>query len=55
MYSVAFTRSYKDGNDWKDSSSFSPDDLLTLAKIANDAHTFVHQDRYKEVSERRDA
>ena len=45
MYSVTFTRSYKDGNDWKDSSSFGPDDLLTLAKIADEAHTFIHQNR----------
>jgi hypothetical protein len=55
MYSVTFTRSYKDGDDWKDSSSFGPDDLLTLAKIANDAHTFVHQNRSKEASEQREA
>jgi hypothetical protein len=47
MYSVTFSRSYKDGNDWKDSSSFGPDDLLTLAKIANEAHTFIHQTRLK--------
>ena len=39
MYSVTFTRSYKDGNDWKDSSSFGPEDLLTLAKIANDVRS----------------
>lgn len=52
MYSVTFGRSYKDGNDWKDSSSFGPDDLLTLAKIANDAHTFIHQNRSKEATGR---
>jgi len=45
MYSVTFTRSYKDGNVWKDSSSFDPDDLLTLAKIAYDAHSFIHLQR----------
>jgi hypothetical protein len=52
MYSVTFSRSYKDGNEWKDSSSFGPDDLLTLAKIADDAHTFIHQHRSKETAER---
>jgi hypothetical protein len=41
MYSVTFSRSYKDGDAWKDSGSFGPDDLLVLAKAANDAHTFV--------------
>ena len=53
MYSVTFTRSYKDGNDWKDSSSFGPDDLLTLAKIADDAHTFIHQNRLKDAATER--
>lgn len=43
MYSVKFSRSYKDGNEWKDSSSFGIDDFLTLAKIASEVHTFIHQ------------
>jgi hypothetical protein len=46
MYSVTFTRSYKDADQWRESASFGPDDLLTLAKIANEAHTFIHQDRH---------
>jgi hypothetical protein len=45
MYSVTFTRSYKDGDDWKDSSSFGFDDLLTLAKMADEAHSFIRQQR----------
>jgi hypothetical protein len=53
MYSVTFTRSYKDGNDWKDSSSFGPDDLLTLAKIATDAHTFIYQNRSREGADQK--
>lgn len=52
MYSVTFGRSYKDGTEWKDSSSFGPDDLLTLAKIADDAHSFIHQNRSKKTVER---
>jgi len=55
MYSVTFSRLYKNGDTWKDSGSFGPDDLLTLAKLANDAHTFVHQNRSKEASERRES
>ena len=55
MYSVTFTRSYKDGNEWKDSASFGPDDLLTLAKIADEAHTFVHQARSQENAARRES
>ena len=45
MYSVTFRRSYKDGERWKDSASFGVDDLLTLAKAANDAHTWIHNAR----------
>jgi hypothetical protein len=41
MYKVTFSRSYKDGNEWKDSAAFGPDDLLELAKAADDAHTWV--------------
>jgi hypothetical protein len=42
MYNVAFSRSYKDGeNNWKDSASFGVDDLLLLAKAADDAHTWI--------------
>ena len=50
-YSVTFSRSYKDGNHWKDTSSFGPDDLLVLAKVMNDAHTFIHQCRAKDATE----
>ena len=42
MYSVTFRRSYRDGNQWKDSASFGVDDLLALAKAATDAHTYIH-------------
>lgn len=42
MYNVTFSRSYKDGDTWKDSASFGPDDLLIVAKAANDAHSHIH-------------
>jgi len=42
FYSTAFERRYKDkeGN-WKGSTSFSSDELLLLAKVADLAHTEV--------------
>ncbi len=41
-YSVTFSRSYKDGDgNWKDSVSFGPDDLLLVAKVADEAHTWI--------------
>jgi hypothetical protein len=40
-YNVTFERLYKDGDDWKSSSSFGRDDLLPLAKLADQAHSWV--------------
>ena len=40
-HSVNFSRLYKDGDDWKNSSSFGRDDLLLLAKVADQAHTRI--------------
>jgi hypothetical protein len=46
MYSVTFSRSFKDGqNNWKESSSFGFDDLLLLAKAADEAHSWVARQR----------
>jgi hypothetical protein len=50
MYSVTFSRSYKESERWKDSSSFGVDDLLTLAKAANDAHTHIYELRRQEAA-----
>jgi hypothetical protein len=40
-HSVSFERIYKDGDDWKSTSSFGRDDLLVLAKVADLAHTWI--------------
>ncbi len=50
---VMFSRSYKDGNDWKDTSGFGLDDLLLLAKAANDAHTWIAGQRTRDAAEAR--
>ena len=41
-YNVTFKRIYKDdeGN-WKSTSSFGVGDLLVVAKVADNAHTFI--------------
>jgi len=43
-YSVTFARAYRDqdGN-WQSSGSFGRDDLLVLAKIADQAHSWIHR------------
>ena len=40
-YNVTFTRCYREGSDYKTSASFGRDDLLTLAKVADIAHTEI--------------
>lgn len=48
MYNVTLSRSYTDdeGN-WHDSQSFGFDDLMTVAKCAFDAHTWISTERAK--------
>lgn len=42
MHNVTLTRLYKDDNDnWADSTSFGRDDLPLLAKVADQAHTWI--------------
>ncbi len=39
---VALTRSYKQGDDiWKETDSLGFDDLLTMAKLFDLAHTYI--------------
>jgi hypothetical protein len=40
-YSVTPRRSYKQGEEWKESDSFGFDDLLTLAKLFDLAHSWI--------------
>ncbi len=40
-FNVTFSRSYKDGDEWKSTDSFGRDDLLVLAKAANEAHSWI--------------
>ena len=38
---VTFSRIYRDGDDWKTTLSFGFRNLLTLAKLADQAHTLI--------------
>jgi len=43
-YNVTLSRSYKGANDeWKSADSFSADDLLLVAKVADQAHSWIIQ------------
>ena len=40
-FTVSFSRRFRQGEEWKESKSFHRNDLPTLAKVANDAHTWI--------------
>ena len=42
-YNVTLSRNYKDGDEWKSSASFGRDELLTVAKAADMANTWIHE------------
>lgn len=42
-HNVTLSRLYKDGDQWKDSTSFGRDDLLVLAKVAEAACDWIYQ------------
>ena len=42
-FSVKLSRIYKDGEAWKSTEHFGRDDLLPLAKVADQIHSWIHQ------------
>ncbi len=42
-HNVTLSRIYKDGDDWKDSTSFGRDDLPLLVKVADQCHDWIFQ------------
>lgn len=42
-YNVTVARLYKDGSDWKLSESFGRDDLPLVAKVLDQAHTWIFE------------
>ena len=43
FYNVSFQKLYKDDDGWKYSESFHRDDLLVVAKVADLAHSRIHE------------
>ena len=41
FYSVNFARSYKDGDDWKETDSFSGSEILRVAHLAHKAYDAI--------------
>ena len=50
MYTVTITRAFKQGEEWRDSHSFGYDDVLIVAKLMYDAHSFISIERAKEMA-----
>ena len=48
-HNVQLRRLYKDEEEWKQSDSFGRDDLPVVAKVADMAHTWIHQRAQNEV------
>ena len=48
IYNVTVSRSFRDGDEWRDSHSFGYDDLMNLAKVLYDAHSVISALKAKE-------
>jgi hypothetical protein len=56
MFNVSVVRSYKDDKgDWKDSHSLGYDDLMNVAALMYEAHSFISSARAKEAVSARNA
>lgn len=42
-HNVTVSRIYKDGDQWKDSNAFGRDDLPLVAKVVDQAHTWIFE------------
>lgn len=42
-YNVTLCRLYKDGDEWKRSESFGRDDLPMVAKVVDQAHSWIFE------------
>jgi hypothetical protein len=50
FYNVTVSRSYKDGEKWKESSSFGYDDILPIAELLRTCHGFISREIAKAKS-----
>lgn len=48
-HNVTLSRIYKDGEVWKDSSSFGRDDLPLVMKVSDEAHSWIF--KHSQVAE----
>jgi hypothetical protein len=51
-FNVTLSRLYRDGEEWKSTDSFGRDDLLLLGKVADRAHSWIHEQTKEEREEK---
>ncbi len=54
MFNTTVSRSYKDGEAWKDSASFGFDDVLIVAELLRTCHGFISREMAKASQESRE-
>ncbi len=54
-YSIIPSRSYKQEDGWKETDSFGFDDLLTMAKLLDQAHTWIMHQFQADAKARRES
>ena len=54
MYNTTLTRSYKDGEQWRESGSFGYDDVLIVAELLRTCHGFISREMAKQSEEARE-
>ncbi|WP_425400188.1 hypothetical protein [Aeoliella sp.] len=54
-YSVIPSRSYKQDDAWKETDSFGFDDLLAVAKLLDQAHTWIMRQQQADAKSRKES
>jgi hypothetical protein len=54
MFNTTLSRSYKDGETWKESGSFGYDDVLIVAELLRTCHGFICREMTKQSEEARE-
>ena len=54
-YSVTPSRSYKQDDVWKETDSFGFDDLLAVAKLLDQAHTWIMRRQQSDAQSRKES
>jgi len=53
MFNTTLSRSYKDGDDWRESTSFGYDDILVIAELLRTCYGFISREMSKLAQEKK--